>query len=155
MAKERDWEESSLGERLKHALKLRGWSVNHLGKVTGLTGGPVSRLSRRTERTAGSPDGLIKIADALKVELRWLADGRGPIERHQQTRTADERRALAAELAREDGIQDAAIEAVLAEEIRGEDAQRSTMWWGRRIRARDVEMESGVLPATTIRRKKA
>lgn len=78
-----DWSGSSLGERIAHACKLRGWSLNKLGEVAGIASGPVSRLSRRQETTAGSPETLIKLADAAGVNAEWMIYGRGPIERHQ------------------------------------------------------------------------
>ena len=76
----RDWSNSSLGERVAYVCELRGWSLNKLGEEAGIASGPMSRLSRRTEVTAGSPDTLKRIADAGVVSVMWLMFGRGPVE---------------------------------------------------------------------------
>ncbi|MFT3770148.1 MAG: helix-turn-helix transcriptional regulator [Minicystis sp.] len=76
----RDWMMSSLGERIAHICELRGWSLNKLGEEAGIASGPMSRMSRRTEVTAGSPDTLKRIADAGGVSVLWLMFGRGPVE---------------------------------------------------------------------------
>jgi hypothetical protein len=39
----------------------------------------MSRLSRRSEQTAASPDTLVRIADAAGVNAMWLIFGRGPV----------------------------------------------------------------------------
>lgn len=76
----RDWTGSSLGERIDHICQLRGWSLNKLGEEAGIASGPMSRLSRRTEVVAASPDTLARIADAAGVSVLWLMLGRGPVE---------------------------------------------------------------------------
>jgi transcriptional regulator with XRE-family HTH domain len=76
-----DWSTSSLGERIAHVIALRNWNVNKLGEVAGLSQGLISRLARRPEHTAGTPETLARIADAAKVNVLWLMLGRGPIER--------------------------------------------------------------------------
>lgn len=52
-------------------------------------------------------------------------------------------RALAADLARADGIADAAIASVLAESVAPDDAGRSVLWWARRMKFRENQMEVG------------
>lgn len=76
-----DWANSSLGERIEHICSIRGWSRTKLGEEAGIASGPMSRLSRREETTAGSPDTLIRLADAGSVNLAWLMAGRGAVER--------------------------------------------------------------------------
>ena len=80
----RDWTGSSLGERIEHICNLRGWSLNKLGEEAGIASGPMSRLSRRTEVTAASPDTILRIADAAGVSALWLMIGRGPVEGEAQ-----------------------------------------------------------------------
>jgi hypothetical protein len=46
-----------------------------------MASGPISRLSRRTEHIAASPETLIRIAEAAGVQPMWLIAGQGPIER--------------------------------------------------------------------------
>ena len=62
-------------------------------------------------------------------------------------------REQAAELARADGIADAAIDAVLAEPVGSEDAHRSVLWWARRMKFRENQMElgAGELESGTMR----
>jgi transcriptional regulator with XRE-family HTH domain len=75
----RDWTSSSLGERVAYICELRGWSLNKLGEEAGIASGPMSRLSRRTEVVAASPETLVRIADAAGVSVLWLMFGRGPV----------------------------------------------------------------------------
>jgi transcriptional regulator with XRE-family HTH domain len=79
-----DWTNSSLGERIDHICSLRGLSLNRLGEAAGIASGPMSRLSRREENMAGSPDTLTRIADAGGVNVAWLLAGRGPVERERR-----------------------------------------------------------------------
>jgi transcriptional regulator with XRE-family HTH domain len=77
----KDWTTTSLGERVEHVCKLRGWSLNKLGEEAGLASGVMSRLARREATTAGAPDTLARVADAGGVNVLWLMLGRGPVER--------------------------------------------------------------------------
>jgi transcriptional regulator with XRE-family HTH domain len=77
----RSWSKSSLGERIEHICKLRGWSLRRLAEEAGMASGPMSRLSRRPEHIAASPETLIRIADAARVQPMWLIAGQGPVER--------------------------------------------------------------------------
>ena len=76
----RDWTTSSLGERIEYICQLRGWSLNKLGDEAGIASGPMSKLSRREETVAASPETLARIADAAAVSVLWLMLGRGPVE---------------------------------------------------------------------------
>ena len=80
-----DWTTTSLGERVEHVCKLRGWSLNKLGEEAGLASGVMSRLARRSASRAGAPDTLARVADAGGVNVLWLMLGRGPVERVQQS----------------------------------------------------------------------
>lgn len=95
--------------------------------------------------------GVERAADYAKVTLDEVVGRKPPRAKPM------DRRELAAELALEDGVHEEAIRAVLSEEMKAEDAQRSTLWWARRMRHRDAELDNGVPPpaATAIRRKKA
>ena len=86
-----DWTATSLGERVEHVCKLRGWSLNKLGEEAGLASGVMSRLARREASVAGAPDTLAKVADAAGVNVLWLMLGRGPVEPvpHQTGRLRD------------------------------------------------------------------
>jgi len=81
VAPRKDWRKSTLGERIKHVADMRGVSLNKLGALAGIASGPMSRLSRKDEQIAASPETLVKLADAAAVNLTWLANGVGPIER--------------------------------------------------------------------------
>jgi len=76
-----DWTTTSLGERVEHVCRLRGWSLNKLGEEAGLASGVMSRLARRSASVAGAPDTLARVADAAGVNVLWLMLGRGPVER--------------------------------------------------------------------------
>lgn len=82
----------TIGERLTHALKLRGIGVNEVDRRAGLvrinpeTGQPTDRGSGYTSRLAADKrknpqaDIVKKIADILKVRFEWLMFGTGAIE---------------------------------------------------------------------------
>jgi transcriptional regulator with XRE-family HTH domain len=80
-----DWTTTSLGQRVEHVCKLRGWSLNKLGEEAGLASGVMSRLARRSASRAGAPDTLARVADAGGVNVLWLMLGRGPVERVAQS----------------------------------------------------------------------
>jgi hypothetical protein len=76
-----NWETSSLGERIMHICALRKMNPGELGRRAGVENGPIYRFANRQDRMAGSPESMVKIADAGDVSLEWLICGRGPVER--------------------------------------------------------------------------
>lgn len=79
-------------------------------------------------------DGALSVEEA--VQLRG-AGGAGP-----QSSDPYPARVHAAKLADEDGVQEAAIRAVLGEQVRPEDAGRSVLWWARRMKMKELELET-------------
>jgi transcriptional regulator with XRE-family HTH domain len=77
------WENSTLGQRIVHICALRGISLSELGRRAGMESGPMSRLAHKDETMGGSPEVLVKLADASEVSLEWLICGRGRVERVQ------------------------------------------------------------------------
>ena len=75
-----DWTRSSLGERVDHVCRLRGWSLKKLGEEAGFDSGVMSRLAARTATIAGAPDTLARLAKAARVNVLWLMLGEGPVE---------------------------------------------------------------------------
>jgi transcriptional regulator with XRE-family HTH domain len=71
-------------------------------------------------------DGVLTPASAL-AKVKGISD---PIAR----------RAAAATLAREDGIDEAVIKAVLAEPLDDRAATRSTLWWAIRMKRRELDL---------------
>jgi hypothetical protein len=119
-----------------------GKSARQLAKAAGVSTTQISVL-RSTGAGAGwkTMEGRGKVfglstEQLLQVSKEWAAD--------RPTATpgpsvAAKRRAVAAELAREDeSISSEAIKSVLDEPLRDEDANRSTIWWIKRILRRDV-----------------
>jgi transcriptional regulator with XRE-family HTH domain len=75
-----DWTQSSLGERVDHICRLRGWSQNRLGQESGYASGVISRLADREAAIAGAPQTLARVAKAAGVNVLWLMLGEGPVE---------------------------------------------------------------------------
>lgn len=156
----RDWTTSSLGERVLHAASLRGWGINQFGEKSGLTGGPVSRLSRRTERYAGAPETLLRLAIAASVSPQWLAFGLGQPEEPSLPGSPADRypnRATAAAIARQGGVGEAAVQSVV-EEAFALEADPPVLWWIDRMRLREAEMRSQrgatETPSSTVIRRR-
>lgn len=127
------------GERIRHARELKGWSRNRLDAEAGLSQGVTSRLERN-ER-AGMGDTIAKMAAALGVRSDWILSGTTPMEAEAvPVQDAVPRRAEAARLAREDGVYEAAVLAVLAERPDPQALARSVLWWADRMRMRQAEM---------------
>ena len=62
-----DWTATSLGERVEHVCKLRGWSLNKLGEEAGLASGVMSRLAtpKRCPECKGTELTITGFAPAL------------------------------------------------------------------------------------------
>jgi len=88
------------------------------------------------EDLAAYLDGEIELDDALG---RRRASSEPQSARHQ-----------AAELAREDGVYEPAIQAVLTEPIPAEHAGRSRLWWADRMRYRAQEMLRSYDPGAPV-----
>lgn len=116
MSERKNWANSSLGERLKWAMGHR-WGGNELAAAAGIKGGSVSKMLKVTKRIAHNALTLHKLAEALDVSATWLAFGEGQPFEHT-AKTACER---AAELCRECGVSEEAIEATLREVVNPPD----------------------------------
>lgn len=64
-------------ERLESVLKEKGWSLRELGRQAGIHEAHAVKLAERGLARAGS-ETVLKIADVLGVNLRWLLTGEGP-----------------------------------------------------------------------------
>ena len=86
-------------------------------------------------------DTIAKMAAALGVRSDWILSGTTPMEAEAvPVQDAVPRRAEAARLAREDGVYEAAVLAVLAERPDPQALARSVLWWADRMRMRQAEM---------------
>ena len=118
-----------------------GKSARQLARAAGVSSTQISVL-RSTGTGAGwkTMEGLGKVfglttEQLLRVSKEWAADRPAPAPAPS---VGTKRRTHAAELAREDGVSEEAITSVLSEPIREEDANRSTVWWIKRILRRDL-----------------
>jgi transcriptional regulator with XRE-family HTH domain len=135
----RDWTGTTLGERVRWMAEHEGVSLNKLGERAGLKSGAMSRLSRDSGEVHRSPETLAKLADAWSYSVEWLTYGRG------QPRAAvarDERyphRAEAARIALDGGLEPAAVNEVLDEQL---DLERdpSILWWLHRIESKALRL---------------
>lgn len=94
-------------------------------------------MTHSTEWAEGTVDTMIKLAAALDVSLPWLAFGiGGPLDSHERPN-----RERAAELCREYGISDEAVEHVLGEVVTSEE-DLPVLAWVDRMRLREAELRS-------------
>jgi transcriptional regulator with XRE-family HTH domain len=131
--------------------RIREWvrsgkSARELAKAAGVSSTQISELqSQGIGAGWKTVEGLAKafgmtMPELMTVANEWAASQPTP---PPSPSLATSRRAHAADLAKEDGISDEAIRSVLAEPIREEDAQRSTLWWALRMRRRDIALVEG------------
>jgi transcriptional regulator with XRE-family HTH domain len=70
----------SITDRLNAAFDRSGLSQAELARMVGLTRGSINSWLRGRSINI-RPEHLFAVADALRVEARWLATGAGPMER--------------------------------------------------------------------------
>lgn len=134
----------TLGKRVAHARVRKGWSQNRLDKEAKWSQGRTSRLER-DERGPSAPT-LAKVAELLGVRADWLLTGALPMEAEEPASSRSDplpNRALAARLARDDGVYEPAIQSVVDEKPDERAAMRSVLWWADRMRLRQREMIDG------------
>lgn len=125
-------------ERVREGLRqlLRRFeSQTALAQATGISQATISNIN------GGKPTSFATaraIAGALGITEQDLLAGR---QGHHS-----DRRAVAAELAREDGIIEDAIQSVLAEPLHAADAHRSALWWAIRMKRREIDLLGGPPP---------
>ncbi|MGK3994996.1 hypothetical protein [Sorangium sp. So ce1024] len=133
----KDWTNSSLGERLTWAMSRKRFGTNELGEAAGITGGGVSKLADRTEVVAGHAATLFKLANALDVSPGWLAFGTGqPLD--ESAKPPWER---AADLCREAGVPEEAIQSAL-DEVVSSDTEMPVLVWIDRMRLKAAEIRA-------------
>ncbi|UYO94243.1 helix-turn-helix domain-containing protein [Pollutimonas sp. M17] len=67
-------------DRLRRARILRGMSQSALARACGLSQGAIANYENKTRQTA---KGIFRLAEALRVNPAWLAQGIGPMETGQ------------------------------------------------------------------------
>ncbi len=126
----------SLGARLKLLMELRGLGSNELNVLANLPSGEVSRITTGA-RKRPSTENVQKLADACGTTLEWLAFGRGPAptrlpsdtpERTVETPRRYDAAEAAAVFAESEGIDKAAIDAVLSEGLKNDDPNNPNRW---------------------------
>lgn len=129
----------TLGKRIAHARTRKGWSQNDLEKKAALSLGMVSRAEK--DERAPTTRTLSKLASALDVHVEWLISGTPPMELEEPSQDDQvPNRAVAARLARDDGVHQAAIQSVVGEKSDALALTRSVLWWTDRMRMRQVEI---------------
>lgn len=148
----RDWENTSLGERVRYLAERERISLNELGRRAGLKSGAMSRLANDAGPVARTSGTLSALADAANVPLEWLSLGRGQPTKALLTVIADRypHRSVAARIALDGGISEEAVRAVLDEDPRlSEDP--SVLWWLHQIEGRALLRELSPAPQSGLR----
>jgi transcriptional regulator with XRE-family HTH domain len=70
--------ETTIQERVLKARMVRGLTQAGLGQVLGKDPAQMSKIERGCHRPR--PGTLLKIAQALRVNMQWLAFGEGPMD---------------------------------------------------------------------------
>jgi transcriptional regulator with XRE-family HTH domain len=125
-----------LGERVRHVRGIRGYASTELDRLAGVSQGTTSRLeSKQRGKFGGTGSTIGRIAKALGVSLEWLMTGQGPMEEAQEDPLPN--RALAVSIARDGGVAEEAILAVLALPVRDAE-KRTALWWIDAFRVREA-----------------
>lgn len=132
---------SDLGQRLKALRKARRITQDELSTAAQLD--RVAVVHIETGRNQASSYAVREaLARGLNLPIERLAaylDGKIQLEQIlTETSKVTDPRSAAAALAREDGVQEAAIQSVLAEPL--PEPPRSTLWWALRMRVREGEL---------------
>ncbi|MDI3286105.1 helix-turn-helix domain-containing protein [Polyangium sp. 15x6] len=147
-----------LGDRVKQARQLRGIKSTELDRLAGVSQGTTSRLeSKQRGKFGGTATTVQRVAKALRVNMEWLMTGQGPMEETEEDPIPN--RALAASIARDGGVDEEAIRAVLGMPVKDAEA-RTVLWWIDAFRAREAflaqEREiTGAAPAKKPTRTRA
>ncbi len=72
-----------LGDRLRHARTIRGFSQERLSEISGVKQGTISKIERgdQTKTTF-----YVELANALDVRIEWLQRNEGPMEKDRQVK---------------------------------------------------------------------
>jgi transcriptional regulator with XRE-family HTH domain len=144
-----------LGDRVKHVRQLRGLGSAELDRLAGAAIGTTSRLeSKQRGKFGGTATTVARVAKALGVSMQWLMTGQGPMEETEQDPIPN--RALAASIAREGGIEEAAIQAVLALPVKDPES-RTVLWWINAFQTREAfhRQERELMPNDTTSPRRA
>ncbi len=125
-----------LGDRVKQARQLRGIKSTELDRLAGVSQGTTSRLeSKQRGKFGGTATTVARVAKALRVNMEWLMTGQGAMEETEEDPIPN--RAIAASIARDGGVDEDAIRAVLAMPVKDAEA-RTVLWWIDAFRAREA-----------------
>jgi transcriptional regulator with XRE-family HTH domain len=134
----------TLADRLRwilaNGVNARGkrWTQRSLSLAAGLSQSHVGLLIRGDLGSQVSMETIAKLAQAAGVDLTWLATGAGTPTRAPGDPVPA--RAAAAHLAREAGVSELAIAAVMVEDVPLERASMPVLWWANRMQTRALEM---------------
>jgi hypothetical protein len=124
-----------------------GKSARGLAASAGISGAQVSDLMNqgvgagwKTTKALATVFGM-SVQDLITVAEEWAQSQPAPLTMPGQ---ATKRRAAAADLAREDGVSEEAIDSVLSEPLRESDEKRSTLYWALRMKRRELSFDEPV-----------
>lgn len=75
-ARKVDWTRMTLGDRLRWIIELRGYTQVEVATKIGMTQAAVSNLVTDDSRKPSAPT-LLRLAEALDFNPKWLLDGEG------------------------------------------------------------------------------
>lgn len=116
---------------VRELLKAEDQNQVQLAKKLGVT---QSAISSFISGRQGTSYVLVERIAKLANKSEWEILGKQPPSLFKTPRE------IAAELAREHGVDEHAIASVMAEEITPENRQRSTLWWADRMRWRERDI---------------
>lgn len=128
--------------------RIREWvrggkTARDLAKLAGISTAQVSELQNagigagwKTAERLAHAFGM-SMPELMKAAADWSADRPAVVDANAER---SRRRALAVELAREDGVSEKAIRNVLDQPAAPRDSERSTVWWVLQMRRRDLEL---------------
>lgn len=116
-------------DRVRAAREARGWSKNELEKRAKVAVGYISRLEagERGGTRGITNSTLEKLASALGVSSEWLRSGEGSMYAKEKQQPVPNCR-LAEQIARDGGLPEAAIAAVVSRSG-AEEIDHSVLWW--------------------------
>lgn len=134
---------STVADRIAWILAEKKWSARELARRSNLSETTVSAALKALQK---DPEGIVlrtlkAIATGAGVSLVWLATGEGtPYAEPIKPQDPWPNRTAGAALARRSGVQEDAIESVLAEPVTSERVAHTPAWWLATMRLREVEL---------------
>lgn len=124
------------GKRTRSLREGRKWSGPELAAAAEVHKSQVARLE--ADARMPEPRALLRIARALKTTVEWLLEGDDDPRSGVRHRTRD----LACAVAREAGVSDDAVQALMTRAVRADERELPTLYWLDQIRAEEVRLRT-------------